>query len=301
MDNRSEINAFIEFVNKELINNLINSSDIETKTLESMVYSLEAGGKRLRPLLLMTSFLHFNKDLFSFDEILPFVLAIEYIHTYSLIHDDLPAMDNDDMRRGKPTNHIVYGEALAILSGDGLLNFAFETVAKGFKEDFTLVKYQKYVKSLDLLSSCSGTKGMIKGQVLDVFSNSKIKNLELLKEIHLNKTGKLFKAPICIGGILADVSDEQYLILDELADLVGLAFQIQDDLLDYISSEDELGKPIGSDEKNDKLTYVTFLGIKKSKELFMKTKNDVIDTLEKLQAKDSLFGYMIIKSINKIK
>ncbi len=300
MNVKEEINKYIEDINKELLVTLAKSDDIDKKTLESMSYSVEAGGKRLRPMLLLTCFLHFNKGNFDVKDILPFVLAIEYIHTYSLIHDDLPAMDNDDLRRGKPTNHKVYGEALAILAGDGLLNFAFETVAKGFQETFDVKEYQSYVKALKLLSSCSGESGMIKGQVLDMEACNIKPDIEYLKTIHLNKTGKLFTASICMGGILSFVDDRTMRALEELSDLVGLGFQIQDDLLDYISTEEELGKPIGSDEKNNKLTYVTFLGIDKSKEIFLKTKEEIKISLEKLGATDSLFGYMILESINKI-
>ncbi len=298
MDN--ELIKNIELINQELLSNIQSYHNMEPRIKDSMIYSVNAGGKRLRPLLLISTFEKFSDGVFNKKDILPFALALEYIQTYSLIHDDLPCMDDDDMRRGKATNHIIYGEAMALLAGDGLLNLAFETIAKAMVNDFSLVQYKRLVSVNNIISECSGTSGMIKGQVLDVFNECESNSIEYLKEIHINKTGKLFFASLVGGIVLAGADNPTIEKYKELANLVGLAFQIQDDLLDYISTDEELGKPIGSDEKNGKLTYVTFYGIDKSKEIFLEVKQNILEKMKDLEIENSLVGEILKKTISKI-
>ncbi len=297
---KDKILKLTNYIDENLVYNINSFEEIEEKIKKSMLYSVEAGGKRLRPLLLISSFLHFSDDVFTKEEVLPFALSLEYIHTYSLIHDDLPCMDDDDLRRGKPTNHKVYGEAMALLAGDGLLNIAFETIAKAMDKDFNAMQYKRLIKTFNVISSCSGTSGMIKGQVLDVFNEDANKNIDFLKEIHLNKTGKLFYASLVSGVILSGANSEIVDKYEKLANMVGLAFQIQDDLLDYLSTTEELGKPIGSDDKNQKLTYVTFYGIEKSKEIFLETRKSINNYIRELGIDKSVVGYIIKRSVDKI-
>jgi geranylgeranyl diphosphate synthase type II len=227
---------------------------------ESMRYSLFAGGKRIRPVLMMETFNMFNDNE---NSIMPFACALEMIHTYSLIHDDLPAMDDDDFRRGKPTNHKVYGDAIAILAGDGLLNKAFETVSKNISN--MNIPAKKILKSIEILSDSSGTEGMIGGQVVDMFVEER--NMEYLEYMHKLKTGALIRAACEIGATAGGASEKEISKLSDYAHYLGLAFQVKDDILDFTADEEELGKPVGSDEKNDKLTYVTLLGLEKSQDI----------------------------------
>ncbi len=240
---------------------------------ESMRYSLFAGGKRIRPVLMMETFNMFNDNE---NSIMPFACALEMIHTYSLIHDDLPAMDDDDFRRGKPTNHKVYGDALAILAGDGLLNKAFETVLNNIST--IAIPAEKILKSLEILSNSSGTEGMIGGQVTDMFVEER--NLEYLEYMHKLKTGALIKAACEIGATAGGATAEEISKLSDYAHYLGLAFQVKDDILDFTADEEELGKPVGSDEKNDKLTYVTLLGLEKSQEILEDYTEKAVSSLD---------------------
>jgi geranylgeranyl diphosphate synthase type II len=240
---------------------------------ESMRYSLFAGGKRIRPVLMMETFNMFNDNE---NSIMPFACALEMIHTYSLIHDDLPAMDDDDFRRGKPTNHKVYGDAMAILAGDGLLNKAFETISNNISA--MDIPAEKILKSLEILSDSSGTEGMIGGQVTDMFVEER--NLEYLEYMHKLKTGALIKAACKIGATAGGASKEEISKLSDYAHYLGLAFQVKDDILDFTADEEELGKPIGSDEKNDKLTYVTLLGLEKSQKILEDYTEKAVSSLE---------------------
>ncbi len=222
-----------------------------SKVKEAMNYSLLAGGKRIRPLLLLKTLKAFEVD----ERIgYPCASAIEMIHTYSLIHDDLPAMDNDTLRRGKPTCHVKYGEACAILAGDGLLTQAFVEVSKS----------KDVAKLLPYVAKYSGCDGMILGQIDDLsFENQSNITLEQLRQMHTNKTGKLLTLPLICGCILAD--KEQYIEdFKIIGHAIGLSFQIQDDILDILSSEEELGKNIGSDHESNKTTYVSFCGLKQA-------------------------------------
>lgn len=225
---------------------------------KAMRYSLFAGGKRLRPILMLEC-ARMCKGIEK--TVMPFACAMEMIHTYSLIHDDLPAMDNDDLRRGKPTNHIKFGEATAILAGDALLNKAFET-ASSSDADSSLV-----LKAISMLSASSGTEGMIGGQIVDLENEGKDISVETLRYLHLLKTGAIIRSSCTIGALLAEASEEEINAVDEFALNLGVAFQIQDDILDVEGDTETLGKPIGSDEQMKKNTYVKLLGLEKSKEL----------------------------------
>ncbi len=231
----------------------------QKKIYEAEEYSLMAGGKRLRPVIMMMTAKMCGK---SPELVIPFAVAIEMIHTYSLIHDDLPAMDNDDLRRGKPTNHKVYGEAMAILAGDALLTKAFETAASFCDET---VSKERVLRAISVLAVSSGDNGMIGGQVVDIESRNE--DEELLKYLHSLKTGALIRASGVIGAILAGATETEIKAVESFCENLGIAFQIQDDILDVTGSEEELGKPIGSDAENEKSTYVTLFGIEKAEKL----------------------------------
>lgn len=245
---------------EEIIKKYLPKEEGEQKTvIEAMNYSILAGGKRLRPMLMLETYRMFG----GVEEVIePFMAALEMIHTYSLIHDDLPAMDNDDYRRGRKTTHIVYGEAMAILAGDGLLNLAYETAAEGL--DKTEYK-DRAVRALQVLSKKAGIYGMIGGQTADIEAeeNKNVTKLQLLY-IHANKTAALIQAALMVGGILAGADEKKIEHLEKIGYNVGIAFQIQDDILDVTSSLDVLGKAVGSDDKNEKATYVTLTGLEES-------------------------------------
>ncbi len=250
------------------------ASDIETRIkgflpeqyeyqktiIDAMSYSVLAGGKRLRPMLMEASYQMFGGEG---EELDAFMAAIEMIHTYSLVHDDLPAMDNDLYRRGKKTTHAVYGEAMGVLAGDALLNFAFETVADAMVRS---AGDMRVAKAFAVLAKKAGIYGMIGGQVVDVESEKKGQQIDrnCLDFIYRLKTGALIEASLMIGAILAGASDEDVSLMEEAGTKLGLAFQIQDDILDVTSSLEVLGKPIGSDERNEKATYVAFEGLEKA-------------------------------------
>ncbi len=228
---------------------------------ESMLYSLEAGGKRIRPLLLFATLHAFNKDPNL--GLLP-AIAIEMVHTYSLIHDDLPSMDNDDLRRGKPTNHKVFGDANAILAGDALLSYSFQLIAEASEQSISL---EAKVSLIQLLANSSGAEGMVGGQVADMIGEEKNLSLEELEYIHVHKTGKMLTCSVLAGAILADASEEQMEYLQQFSHHLGLAFQIRDDLLDVVGDENLIGKPIGSDVGNHKTTYPSLLGMDRTKQV----------------------------------
>lgn len=235
----------------------------QKNVMAAMNYSLLAGGKRLRPIFMMESYKFFGGK--KLDDVSAFMAALEMIHTYSLIHDDLPAMDNDDYRRGRLTNHKVYGEATAILAGDGLLNYAFETVANKMCDvnDPDLLK--RMVRANKVLGNKAGIYGMIGGQVVDLESeNNPNTDKDTLLFIHECKTAALIEAALVIGAIIAGATDEEIDKIEKVGSKVGLAFQIQDDILDVTGTQEELGKPIGSDAKNEKVTYVTMEGLEKA-------------------------------------
>ena len=228
--------------------------------LEAMNYSFLAGGKRLRPLMMKKTYEAFGGEHRIVE---PFMAALEMIHTYSLIHDDLPEMDNDDLRRGKPTNHVKYGQAMAVLAGDGLLNYAYETALKATKFAVNDEELKRIVRALKMLADRAGVYGMVGGQAVDVEAEKKgiLLSKEQLLFTYENKTAALIQAALMIGAVLAGASDQDITTLRRIGYNVGIAFQLQDDILDITSTEEVLGKPIGSDERNGKVTYVSFLGI----------------------------------------
>ena len=250
--------------------------------MEAMGYSLLAGGKRLRPMLMKETYTLFGGHS---KVIEPFMAAIEMIHTYSLIHDDLPALDNDDYRRGQKTCHIVYGEDMAILAGDALLNYAYEVATKAFdlaEKD----QIMNVVEAIKILASKPGIYGMIGGQVADVELEGTPLSMEQILFIHKNKTSALIEACMMIGAVLAGASKEDVLKMEECGEYIGLAFQIQDDILDLTGDEEEIGKPVGSDEKNHKTTYVTLKGLERSQRDVEDISKKAIDILEKYDKGD---------------
>ncbi len=230
----------------------------------SMLYSLMAGGKRLRPILLMLSYESYKPES---EKVMSSASALEMIHTYSLIHDDLPAMDDDDLRRGKKTNHKMFDEATAILAGDALLTYSFEVITNDH-----LLSAEEKVKVVQLLSKSSGPSGMVGGQIYDMQAEKVKANLKQLERVHQYKTGELIKFAIIVGAYLADAPEEDLEHLNEFAYYLGLIFQIQDDILDVTGDAEKIGKPVGSDESNEKSTFPNLLGLEgaiKQKELYI--------------------------------
>ncbi len=264
---------------------------------EAMNYSVKAGGKRLRPIMMKATY-----DLFEGDSpaIRPFMAALEMIHTYSLVHDDLEAMDNDEYRRGMKTTHVVYGEAMAILAGDGLLNFAFETAAQSFRLCPGDIACEK---ALMILGKKAGIYGMVGGQVADVEAEEKMKSLSMqdLVFIHENKTAALIQAALMIGALLAGANKEAVDSLEKIGYYVGIAFQIQDDILDVTSTLEELGKPIGSDEKNHKTTYVSLVGLEQSQEDVQNLSNLAMEEIAKLPGDTSFLSELVNSLIHRTK
>ena len=281
----------------DLINQQLNEIYTENMALnkdlaKAMNYSLMAGGKRLRPILIMAA-----ADALGVDgeKFLRLSTSIELIHTYSLIHDDLPAMDNDDYRRGKLTNHKVFGEALAILAGDALLTMAFEIIATDKNVDA-----ETKVKIITEMSKAAGAEGMVGGQVIDMQSENKKIDIQTLKQMHAAKTGALFCAAIRSGAILAGADEKQLANLTEYARQFGLAFQITDDILDVVGDEKTIGKPVGSDEKNHKSTYVTLGSLGSAKALAQeavdKAKASLVDFGENAEFLRALVDYLITRN-----
>lgn len=225
--------------------------------MEAMNYSMKAGGKRLRPLMMLETFRLCGGSAEEESMVYPFMAAIEMIHTYSLIHDDLPALDNDDYRRGRKTSHVVFGEAMAILAGDALLNYAFETACKAFEEHEGDVRVSR---ALTILAKKPGINGMIGGQVVDVAMTGKKLSREQLCYIYENKTGALIEAAMMIGAVLAGAGEETLSEVEALASDIGMAFQIQDDFLDVYGDSSVTGKPVLSDEENGKITMLDIYG-----------------------------------------
>lgn len=260
--------------------------------MEVMNYSVTVGGKRLRPMLMQETYTLFGGEG---DAIEPFMAAQEMIHTYSLVHDDLPAMDNDEYRRGKKTTWVAYGEDMAILAGDGLLNYAFETALKAFGKAEPL----KVAECLKVFSGKAGIYGMIGGQVVDVMSEEKKIDMETLLFIHRNKTSALIQSSMMIGAILAGASKEDVDKIEKIGEDIGLAFQIQDDILDVTGEEDVLGKPVKSDEKNHKTTYVTVKGLKQAQADVAKYSKEAIRLLEEIPHENEFLHELILNLIHR--
>ncbi len=255
MDFSNNLNFKIEKINEQLKSYL--KSDYPDIIYEAMNYSVFSGGKRLRPIILISCCETLGGNI---TDALPFACALEMIHTYSLIHDDLPAMDNDDYRRGRKTCHKEFTEAIAILAGDALLNKAFEVMSEVVLEKFE----KKFVKAMNIIACSSGVKGMIGGQTADIIFENKEIDKETLLYIHEHKTGALISAAAAAGAVLGNADDKKIKLFNDFGNFLGLAFQIKDDILDITSTTEVLGKPVHSDEKNSKNTYVSMFGLKKA-------------------------------------
>lgn len=259
---KEQFKAKIDLIDGYLDAYLTIENNPQKTIYEAMRYSVFAGGKRLRPILMLSFCEACGGRPSDIMEVMPFACAMEMIHTYSLIHDDLPAMDNDALRRGMPTSHIKFGEATAILAGDALLNRAFEIVS-AYDGKYP----ERALKAINMLALSSGTEGMIGGQIVDIESEGKEISIFELQNLHSHKTGAIIRSACKIGALLGGGSNEKIEAADKFAKNLGIAFQIQDDILDVEGTEEELGKPIGSDKEENKNTYVSLLGLEKSKEL----------------------------------
>ncbi|ADL33724.1 geranylgeranyl pyrophosphate synthase IspA [Butyrivibrio proteoclasticus B316] len=277
--------------------------------IEAMNYSLLAGGKRLRPMMILEAYKLFAGNDADEKVVYPFMAAMEMIHTYSLVHDDLPAMDNDEYRRGRKTTHAVYGAGMATLAGDGLLNLAYETAINGAMRGTTLSDYDgdnsnRYLAALDILAGKAGIYGMVGGQCADICAENatEIPEDEMKDTLHYideNKTGALIEASLMIGAVIGGASAQQVSMMEKIGSNVGIAFQIQDDILDITSTSEVLGKPIGSDEKNGKSTYVSLYGMDNARDSVKKLSEEATDILDGLGFENSflheLFNYLIYR------
>ena len=291
---KEQLSKKIEKIEQTIDFYLPEEKGLQKTVLSAMNYSVKAGGKRLRPMLMAETYEMFGGADSSVIE--PFIAAIEMIHTYSLIHDDLPALDNDALRRGMPTAHIKFGEAMAILAGDALLNYAFETAAKAF----ALTDRADLVgKAISILANKAGIYGMIGGQSVDVEYTDRPVTKSQLEFIYELKTAALLEAAMMIGAVLAGADDNQVKAAEQIARHVGMAFQIRDDILDVISTTEELGKPVKSDEKNNKTTYVTIYGLDGASKLVEEYSHTAMTLLDQVCPNASflkrLFEYLIVR------
>ncbi len=292
MDFQKELEIKVEEINKVIGEYLPAEEGFQKTIMQAMNYSVLAGGKRIRPLLISETYKLFGGEG---EVVKPFMVAMEMIQTYSLVHDDLPAMDNDEYRRGKKSTHAQFGEAMGILAGDALLNYAFEVAATAFNFD----QSPKCAHALQVLSKKAGIYGMVGGQVVDVESEGKEISFETLQFIHKNKCGALIEAAMMIGAILAGANETEVALIEKVGANVGLAFQIQDDILDVTSSSEVLGKPAGSDDKNSKITYVTFIGLDKAKEEVARLTDEALNLLRTLPTKNEFLEELIESLINR--
>lgn len=285
-DYKERYNFYLEMINKRLDELLIKSSYNDDIVCDAMRYSVGNGGKRIRPVLVLECCRITGGDI---EKALDFACALEFIHTYSLIHDDLPCMDDDDMRRGKPSCHKQFGEEYALLAGDALLTYAFEVIANsGFEAD-------KNAKAVLCLAKNSGFNGMIGGQVVDLRSEGVSISYERLKTMHALKTGCLIKCACQLGCIASGADNEVTASLVSYAENIGLAFQIVDDILDVTGTEEELGKPIGSDAESDKTTYVTLFGLEKAQVMADEATDNALKSIGNI--KDNEFLLTLAKTL----
>ena len=297
MEFKVELKKRQEYVNDVLDKFLPNVEGKQKTVLEAMRYSVTIGGKRLRPILILELYRCFagvDKE----QRIEPFLAAIEMLHTYSLVHDDLPDMDNDMYRRGQLTTHAKYGSAMAILAGDALLNYSFETIGKAF--DFSALPEwnERVAKAMQVFSKKAGIYGMIGGQVVDVEKTGTPLTEEEIAFIYELKTCALLESAMVVGAMLGGANEEQLHDVERVASCVGMAFQIQDDILDLIGEEEKLGKPIHSDEKNKKTTYVTIYGLDRSKQKVKELSDEAVELVKKLngtQFLQELIAYLTVR------
>lgn len=296
MNRKEEIALHTKEVEEIITKYLPKEEGFQKTVISAMNYSFLAGGKRLRPMLMLETYRMFGGDS---KVVEPFMAAIEMIHTYSLVHDDLPAMDNDDYRRGKETTHKAYGEAMGILAGDGLLNYAYETVSQAF---FMEPGNVRVARAFAVLSKKAGIYGMVGGQTVDVETDKgEPVTREKLDFIYALKTGALIEASMLVGAILAGAGEEEQKVIEAAAGDIGLAFQIKDDILDITSTMEVLGKPIGSDEKNNKATYVTYEGLEKSKEDVLRLSKKAVESLQSLSVTNEFLIRLIFELIHREK
>lgn len=295
MEIEKEIGARTAVIEEIVKNFLPQEEGYQKKVIEAMNYSVLAGGKRLRPMLMLETYRLFGGKS---GVIEPFMAAIEMIHTYSLVHDDLPAMDNDEYRRGRKTTHAAYGEDIGILAGDGLLNYAFETALIAFDIEPENVNI---AKALKILAKKAGIYGMIGGQTVDVEYSGQPLDKERLDFIYRLKTGALLEAAMLIGAVLAGATQNEQEIIEQTAADLGFAFQIQDDILDITGTQEVLGKPIGSDEKNQKTTYVTLEGLTKAQADVEKISRRAVSRLEGLAVKNEFLVRLMLYLIHREK
>lgn len=285
-----------EDIEKIIYRYLPEESGYPIKVIQAMNYAFMAGGKRLRPMMMKLCFDMFKKE--DNEELIgPFMAAIEMIHTYSLIHDDLPALDNDELRRGKPTVHVKFGEDIAILAGDGLLNYAFSVAAQAFSVKPGDVNVEK---AFAVLASKPGIYGMIGGQTLDVIKSGSPITDEEIEYIYINKTSALIECAMTIGALLGGASGDEVDKIGQVARAVGMAFQVQDDILDIVGDEKALGKPVLSDEKNEKYTYVTIHGMEKSRQYVNNMSDKANNILSELNVTDNNAKESLINLITKL-
>lgn len=268
------IGTIRDYFNEELKNYFKGRNGLNKIIYDSQNYSLNIGGKRIRPILCLLTY-NMYKD--NYERALPLALALEMIHTYSLIHDDLPAMDNDDLRRGKPTNHIVYGEAIAILAGDALLNEACNILI-----DYSIKNGGYALEATKIILNSSGSEGMIGGQVVDIINEGKVISEDELLYMHKKKTGELIKASILSGAVMAGACEDDIDKLRLYGEKLGLAFQVKDDILDVVGNTEKLGKKIKSDENNNKTNFITTYGLERCNEICENLTNECVDILESL-------------------
>ena len=290
---QDELNRRTEETEKVLASYLPKEEGFAKTMAQAMNYSVLAGGKRLRPMLILETL-----RMFGGEEKLayPFMAAMEMIHTHSLVHDDLPALDNDDYRRGRLTTHKVYGEAMGVLSGVALLNYAYEVMFSAFYRADTPKDQANIIQALKVMSHKTGLYGMLGGQSVDVENDGKPMHRQMLDYIYENKTSALIEASMMTGAILGGASAEEVAAIEKAAKNVGLAFQIQDDILDVTSTAEELGKPIHSDEKNHKTTYVTIMGIEKASQQVKELSDEAVELLEGLNKKNE-FLFTLVKEL----
>lgn len=284
MNFKTRLAEEVEYIENILKEYIPVDNNLQKVIFEAMEYSLMAGGKRLRPMLMLETCRSFNGND---EDIKPFTAVMEFIHTYSLVHDDLPAMDNDEFRRGRRTTHVVYGEDLGILAGDALLNYAFEI---GTRAIISSDKPAVAAKALNYIAEKSGVYGMIGGQVVDVISEGKKLDIDTINYIHNLKTAALIEASMVAGAIIAGADDEIVEKIEKAANNIGIAFQIQDDILDITSTTMELGKPVGSDERNNKDTYVSIKGLDDSKIVVNELLQEATDILNECNANEFLLN-----------
>ena len=295
MDINAEVAAKTEKIEAVIARYLPKEEGYQKTVISAMNYSIQAGGKRLRPMLMWETYRMFGGRS---EVIGPFMAAIEMVHTYSLVHDDLPAMDNDEFRRGRKTTHAQYGEAMGILAGDGLLNYAFETAVKAFEIEPGNLQIGK---ALAVLAEKSGCQGMLGGQCVDVEMEGKPVTEDMLRFIYRLKTAALFEASMLIGAILAGATQSEQRQVELAAREFGLAFQIQDDILDVTSTTEELGKPVGSDQKNHKTTWVTLFDFAQAQQEVNRLSKNSVERIDTLVVKNEFLTNLMLHLIHRKK